>query len=126
MQYVKKKFYSLGGLWDYSGIIASLLCTFHCLLLPLFFSSLPLFGVEILENMGLEITTLGLSFLFGFLALRKNYNKKGVSMPVVLFVLGFLLLIINFLLHTQEWLFVGPAAMLITTAHILNFKTRRV
>jgi hypothetical protein len=36
--------------WDALGIATSLACAIHCALLPLFLSSLPLFGVNIIEN----------------------------------------------------------------------------
>ena len=36
--------------WDALGITASLACAIHCALLPLFFTSLPILGINIIEN----------------------------------------------------------------------------
>jgi MerC mercury resistance protein len=41
--------------WDAIGIGASLACAIHCALLPLFFSSLPLMGINILHNTQFEL-----------------------------------------------------------------------
>ena len=38
--------------WDALGIGASLACAIHCALLPLFFSTLPLFGINIIHHLG--------------------------------------------------------------------------
>ena len=43
--------------WDAFGIAASVACAIHCAVLPLILSSLPLFGINIIE---LEPRRLGL------------------------------------------------------------------
>ena len=50
--------------WDALGIGASLACAIHCALLPLFLSSLPLFGTNIINNT---------------LELYEKYYKKNIS-----------------------------------------------
>jgi hypothetical protein len=126
MQYLKKKNYPFSTIWDFSGIATSIVCALHCLVFPLFFSSAPILGIEIIENVWLEATTLGLSFSFGFLALGRKYKRKKKPQPLILFVFGFLLLVINVVSELDEWLLVGPAAVLITTAHVVNFTSRKL
>jgi len=36
--------------WDGLGIITSLACAIHCVILPMIATSLPLFGINIIHN----------------------------------------------------------------------------
>ncbi len=51
----------------------SIVCVIHCLLLPLFFTSLPFLGFELLENKVLEGMLVLFSVLVGGYAVRKGY-----------------------------------------------------
>ena len=51
--------------WDALGITASLACAIHCALLPLLFTSLPILGINIIENPLIEITMVLLAFVIG-------------------------------------------------------------
>ncbi|HEX7905671.1 MAG TPA: MerC family mercury resistance protein, partial [Chitinophagaceae bacterium] len=51
--------------WDALGIGASLACAIHCALLPLLISSLPLFGMDIINNETFEISMIVLAFGIG-------------------------------------------------------------
>ena len=51
--------------WDALGISASIACAIHCALLPLFLTSLPLFGINIIHNLGFEIGMIVLAFGIG-------------------------------------------------------------
>ena len=44
--------------WDSISISASLLCAIHCVVLPLFFTTLPLFNFDIIENIWIESFTI--------------------------------------------------------------------
>ena len=126
MQYIKQKFIVIkGGFWDYSGIITSVVCVFHCLLLPLVISTAPLFGIELIKNTWLEVMTLIMSFFFGYLAIGRNFKKKKNKWPMLFFTTGFLLLLVNILFDCEEWMFITPAAFFIITAHALNFKNHK-
>ena len=65
---------------DWVGISASVLCTIHCVLLPLLVTTLPVFGIEVLENFWLEIALLALTAIIGGWAIYrgfKNYNASA-------------------------------------------------
>ena len=51
--------------WDALGISASLACAIHCALLPLFMTSLPLFGVNIIHNPLFEALMILLALAIG-------------------------------------------------------------
>lgn len=113
--------------WDALGISASLACAIHCAILPLFLSSLPLFGVNIIENMGFEIGMIVLAFCIGAISLhhgrKKHHHKK---LPLLLFSLGIIFLIAKQAWHNYEiWLLI-PAVILIVGAHFLNYRLCRL
>lgn len=114
--------------WDALGIGASLACAIHCALLPLFLSSLPLFGVNIIENIGFEIGMIVLALCIGTYSLYHGYGKHHHNLlPLSLFFAGFIFLILKqfFFVQYETWLLI-PAVILIITAHILNFRFCRV
>jgi len=113
--------------WDALGIGASLACAIHCALLPLFLTSLPLFGVNIIHNIFFEAGMIGLALLIGTLALHHGYKKHHHSrLPISLFSTGFVFLVVKqFFVHYATWLLI-PAVLLIVTAHLLNFRFCRV
>ena len=112
--------------WDALGIVASVACAIHCALLPLFLSSLPLFGVNIIENIHFEYLMIGLAFLLGTYALYHGFKKHHHNWwPVVLFTTGILLLILKVNFHQLEWILLVPSVGFIVVAHYLNFKLCR-
>lgn len=113
--------------WDALGIGASLACAIHCALLPLFLSSLPLFGINIIHNTGFEIGMIVLAFCIGSYSLYHGYKKHHHSwMPLLLFIAGFIFLVVKqFFVHYETWL-LAPAVIFIVTAHLINYKSCRV
>ena len=113
--------------WDALGITTSVACAIHCALLPLFMSSLPLFGVNIIENIGFEYGMIALAFFVGAYSFYHGFRKHHHSLvPFLLFGVG-----IGFLLakmHWHEWKnwLLLPAVVCIVTAHFLNFRMCRV
>lgn len=112
--------------WDIIGIGASLACAIHCVLLPIIFTTLPFFGIEILENPYLEAITLLVSMLAGGWAIWRGYSRLHHKLSLlVCFLAGLFLLIAgNFcsslLLETG---FKITGAALIITAHIRNWRS---
>jgi hypothetical protein len=107
---------------------ASILCLIHCIALPLLFSTVPLWGIEILENSWLELGTILVSLFIGGIAIWRgfiNYHRK-VLVPL-LFLSGMGLMIAgNF--FTAEWFEMvaklsGATAMILT--HTINWKRIR-
>lgn len=113
--------------WDAWGIGASLACAIHCALLPLFLSSLPLFGINIIHNIFFEAGMIVLALCIGSYSLYHGYRKHHHNWrPMVIFFSGFILLVAKqFFVHYETWLLI-PAVALIITAHLLNFRFCRV
>lgn len=109
------------------GVGTSLACAIHCALLPLFLNSLPLFGINIIDNLGFEIGMIALAFVIGAYSLYHGYLKHHHSpIPLMIFSAGFLCLVLKqFFIEYESWLLI-PAVLLIVTAHILNFRSCRV
>lgn len=113
--------------WDALGIGASLACAIHCALLPLFLSSLPLFGVNIIHNTFFEVGMILLALCIGSYSLYHGYKKHHHSiLPLSLFCSGFIFLVLKqFFILYETWLLI-PAVTLIILAHLLNYKFCRV
>lgn len=113
--------------WDALGITASMACAIHCALLPLFLTSLPLFGVNIIENTGFEYLMIGIAFTVGAYSLYHGHKKHHHSwLPLLLFSIGFACLLAKMQWHEwRNWLLV-PAVAFIVTAHFINFRLCRV
>jgi MerC mercury resistance protein len=113
--------------WDALGIGASLACAIHCALLPLFLSSLPLFGINIIHNAWFEAVMILIAFCIGSYSLYHGNRKHHHNLlPLALFVAGFIFLILKQLfVHYETWLLI-PAVGLIITAHLLNYRFCRV
>lgn len=113
--------------WDALGVGASLACAIHCALLPLFLSSLPLFGINIIHNIGFEIGMILLALAIGSYSMYHGYKKHHHSLlPLILFFSGFIFLVLKqFFIQYEAWLLI-PAVALIITAHLINYKSCRV
>ena len=75
--------------WDALGIGASLACAIHCALLPLFLSSLPLFGMNIIDNPGFEVGMIALAFVVGSYSFYHGFKKHHHSLrPFLIFSLN--------------------------------------
>lgn len=113
--------------WDALGIGASLACAIHCALLPLFLSSLPLFGMNIIENPGFEVGMIVLAFVIGSYSFYHGFKKHHHSLrPFLVFSLGFIMLILKQVFHEyQLWLLI-PGVILIISAHLINYRSCRI
>jgi hypothetical protein len=113
--------------WDAWGIGASLACAIHCALLPLFFSSLPLFGINIIHNVWFEVGMIGFAVGIGTFSLWHGFKKHHHRLqPLILFYLGSAFLITKqFFIRYENWLLV-PAVILIIVAHVQNYRACRV
>lgn len=113
--------------WDAVGIGASLACAIHCAVLPLFLTSLPLFGINIIHHPGFETGMVVLAFCIGAWSLFHGFRKHHHSfLPLVIFTIGFSLLVMKlFFIRWETWLLI-PAVTLIVTAHLLNYRSCRV
>ena len=113
--------------WDALGITATLACAIHCALLPLFLNSLPLFGLNIINNTFFEICMIVLAFGIGTYSLFHGYRRHHHKiLPLFIFLTGFSFLVLKqFFIQFEEWLLI-PAVFFIVLAHLLNYRDCRV
>lgn len=112
--------------WDALGITTSLACAIHCALLPLFLTSLPLFGVEIIDNFSFEIFMIIVAFAIGTYSLYHGWKKHHHSLfPFLMFLAGIALLFAKQIWHEYQLWFLIPAVLLIVTAHFTNYRSCR-
>jgi hypothetical protein len=113
--------------WDALGITASLACAIHCALLPLVFSSLPIFGVNIIDNTVFEVFMVLLAFGIGIYSLYHGWKKHHHSwLPMIVFTVGFSFLVLKlFIVEYEHWLLI-PGVLGIISAHMINYRSCRV
>lgn len=113
--------------WDALGITTSLACAIHCALLPLFLTSLPIFGIEIIENPPFEVAMVILAFSIGIYSLYHGWKRHHHSLlPILVFSAGFILLVLKlFIVEYETWLLI-PGVIGIVVAHIMNYKSCRI
>jgi MerC mercury resistance protein len=113
--------------WDALGIVTSIACAIHCALLPVLMSTLPVFGINIIDNVFFEWGMILLAFVVGSYSLFHGYIKHHRTlMPVYIFFVGFLMLVIKQFFHKSEyrldyWL-LAAAVILIISAHYYNYR----
>jgi hypothetical protein len=110
--------------WHALGISTSIICAIHCALAPLLMSSLPLFGVNIIENVWVELLLLGSAFLIGIISLWHGYKKHHHTItPLMLFSTGMLLFFIHQFTDNDYsvLILVIPGVVAIIAAHMLNY-----
>jgi hypothetical protein len=109
--------------WDVVGAATSLACAIHCALLPLILSSLPLFGINIINNLSFELFMILLAFAIGAYSLYHGWKKHHRRwLPFIVFTMGMVLLFCKQLWHNYQLDFLIPAVVLIISAHYLNFR----
>lgn len=112
--------------WDALGVSASLACAIHCALLPLFLTSLPLFGVNIIHNASFEMVMIGLALLIGGISFLHGLRKHHHNMlPLIVFILGIALLFLRQLTELHSLWLLLPGVALIVSAHYINWRLCR-
>jgi hypothetical protein len=108
--------------YDALGIAASIACAIHCAVLPLVISSLPILGINIINNFWVEIFMIVLAMGIGLYSLTHGFKKYHNSrLPIIFFLGGMVLIMLKQILHAfQLWLLV-PGVILVIIAHYLNF-----
>ena len=109
--------------WDAFGISTSIACAIHCALLPLVLTSLPLFGINIIENQGFELFMIGLAFCVGIYSLYHGWKKHHHQwLPIFIFSIGMGCLFAKQVWHQYHLLLLFPAILFIIGAHYYNYK----
>jgi uncharacterized membrane protein YoaK (UPF0700 family) len=113
--------------WDWMGIATSVACAIHCALLPLVLTSLPILGVNIIENKAFEFFMIFLAFAVGSFALyhgfRKHHRQK---FPLYLFAAGMVLLLFKQIWHEFQYWILPFAVIFIVSAHVQNLRLCRI
>jgi len=113
--------------WDALGISASLACAIHCAILPVLLTSLPIFGINIINNVMFEYGMILLAFLIGFYSLWHGYKRHHHSFtPLIVFSGGMILLVAKQVWHDYQLWLLPLAVVLIVAAHVRNYKACRV
>ena len=113
--------------WDAMGVATSLACAIHCAVLPLVLTSLPVFGVNIIENMNFEYFMIILAAGIGSFSLWHGYRKHHHSfLPLIIFLVGIGFLIAKQLWHSFEYWLLPIAVVFIISAHIMNYRACRI
>jgi hypothetical protein len=112
--------------WDALGVSATVACAIHCALLPLLLTSLPLFGINILENIYFENGMILLALFIGVYSLWHGFRRHHhSSLPLLIFISGMACMILKqFIPALHLWLLL-PAVPMIVLAHYLNWRLCR-
>jgi hypothetical protein len=112
---------------DIAGIATSVACAIHCAVLPLLISSLPVLGINIIDNMAFECFMILLAFAIGSFSLVHGYRKHHRNyIPLLLFTLGILLLFAKQGWHNYQFWLLPFAVVFIISAHITNLRLCRI
>lgn len=118
-----KKILGINLNWDALGISTSVACALHCALLPLFVTSLPVLGFNIINNLFFEILMIVLTGIIGYVALQHGWKKHHHKYtPMILFYSGLAFLIAKNFTARFEIIFLIPAVILIIAAHYQNYR----
>jgi hypothetical protein len=113
--------------YDALGIAASIACAIHCAVLPLVISSLPILGINIINNFWFEIFMILLAMGIGLHSLTHGFKKHHHRiLPIIVFIIGISLLLVKQILHQYQIWFLVPAVILIVSAHFINYRQCRI
>jgi hypothetical protein len=113
---------------DIISIAASAACALHCIVLPIFVTTLPFLGIEIMENDWIELLTLSFTFFIGGWAIYRGYKRFHQSKGILyLFVVGVCFLIASNLsvIIKLETPLKSFGAFFVVMAHIRNWESCR-
>ena len=113
--------------YDALGIAASIACAIHCAVLPLLMSSLPILGINIINNFWFEIFMILLAMGIGLHSLTHGFKKHHHRLlPIIVFIIGISLLFVKQVFHQYQIWFLVPAVILIVSAHFINYRQCRI
>jgi hypothetical protein len=113
--------------WDALGIATSVACAIHCAVLPLILGSLPILGMNVIDNEGFEYFMIILAFSIGIYSLGHGYRRHHHSLaPVLIFATGIGFLVAKQVWHDYQYWLLPIAILMIISAHLLNYKACRI
>lgn len=102
---------------DIFSIWSSTICLIHCLAFPFLGTIYPIF-LELDETV--EISLLSFSLILGVLSFSDNILKHRYWTSLILFLIGFILLIVSVLTHKHILNYFSLIILIL--AHYLNYK----
>lgn len=108
--------------------MVSLVCVVHCVILPVTMTTLSLAGMEIMHNLFLETMTILAAAITGSMAMWKGYQKHGMILLSIIFVIGIALMIAGNtgLPGSYELIVKCLGAVLVISAHVRNYLLSRL
>lgn len=113
---------------DRLGMTASTLCAIHCVLVPVFLTTLPLLGLEFLSNEWVEISMIIVSVFLGTLSLSISYRKQHHKLlPFLVLLTGFALIAAGHFsgISHLEPILVPLGGFTVASAHLVNWRLNR-
>ncbi len=109
--------------WDAMGIATSVACAIHCAVLPVLMSSLPIFGINIIDNGFFEWSMIGLAFIVGSYSLWHGFFRHHRNfVTIIIFSIGFVFLLLKQFFHDSALWYLAIAVIFIISAHIYNYR----
>jgi hypothetical protein len=111
---------------DKAGMILSLTCLVHCLILPIILATMPFVAfLSFMKSPLAEALMIVFALANAILAVTLNFKKHKKLIVPSLFLAGSVLLLLNFIAHTlvqsNEYIITIGAA-LIGVGHLINHK----
>lgn len=110
---------------DISGILISVGCLFHCVLLPYFVTGLSFWGINILHNLFVELLLVCGAGLMGFRSFHRTCTGTHNRRARLLFIGGFTVLVGRLYFQAYEITLSAIALTLIIAAHTWNYVLSR-
>jgi hypothetical protein len=118
---------------DKAGMIASITCAIHCMIMPLVVTLLPIFGLSLFATEEFEWMLLMVSAMLGVTSLCFGFKKHKSFRAFSFFGIGLTFLVIGRLAHEHVshfrvftfdiyLLFLVAGAILVALSHWLNNK----
>ncbi len=112
---------------DFAGFAASLICSLHCIAIPILLSIGLLNSNHFLHNHNFDTFIIAIGIVIASLSLFSDYKIHKSKLPIGLIFLGFTILILGLKFgHDIEHVtmsIVGSAC--VASAHLINWKKSR-
>ena len=116
---------------DKAGMIASVTCAIHCMIMPLIITLLPIFGLSLFATEEFEWILLIISAILGVTSLCFGFKKHKSYRAFSFLGIGLSLIVIGRLMHEHVervngfhfdlyLIFLVIGAILVATSHWLN------
>ena len=108
---------------DRAGILTSMLCAVHCMIVPMLISISAFSSWAFLNDERIENVVLLLSAIIALWSLLPSYLKVHRKVtPVVILLSGFLLIgLSRFMVNVNESVLASSGAALVASAHFFNY-----